>query len=119
LVEYPKIFVKLYSDFIVAKPSATQDVKAVPINHGPKSNVDFKAEFYGIDLNDLADTDFEVIHAALHKHKLLIFKGQPEISTPQNQYGLTRSIDLEEKTGDFPRKRGLFFFYPTSPYPSF
>ena len=90
----------------------------MPTDHGPKSNVDFGAEVYGIDLNDLADTDFEVIHAALHKNKLLIFKGQPEMLTPRNQYGLTRSIDSEEKTGGFARKRDLFFYH-TSPYPSF
>ena len=81
--------------------SAIKNIKIVPLQHGPKSNVDFGATINGIDLNQLTDSDFEVIHEALHKHKLLVFKGQPEMLLPQNQYGLTRRFDPEEATGGF------------------
>lgn len=63
--------------------------KVVPINHGPDSNVDFGAEVYGIDLNNFTDADFDFIHDALHHHKLLVFKQQPEMLSPQQQYLLT------------------------------
>lgn len=61
----------------------------VPIPHGPESKVDFGAEIYGIDLNNFTDADFDFISDALHKHKLLVFKEQPEMLTPQQQYRLT------------------------------
>lgn len=63
--------------------------KAVPIKHGPGSNVDFGAEVYGIDLNNFTDADFDFIHDALHRHKLLVFKQQPNMLDPQQQYKLT------------------------------
>jgi xanthine dioxygenase len=71
-------------------PHATSsNGKAVPIQHGPNSNVDFGAEIYGIDLNNFTDADFDFIHDALHRHKLLVFKQQPEMLSPQQQYKLT------------------------------
>ena len=63
--------------------------RVVPMNHGPDSNIDFGAEVYGIDLNDFSDADFDLISDALHKHKLLVFKQQPEMLTPQQQFRLT------------------------------
>lgn len=63
--------------------------KIVPIEHGKGSGVDFGAEVYGIDLNKLTDADFDFISDALHRHKLLVFKEQPEMLTPQQQYLLT------------------------------
>jgi hypothetical protein len=53
--------------------------------NGPKSNVDFGATVHGIDLNNLTESDFEIIHVAIHKYKLLIFKNQPEMLKPQQQ----------------------------------
>lgn len=83
-------------------PHATSsNGKAVPIQHGPNSNVDFGAEVYGIDLNNFTDADFGFIHDALHRHKLLVFKQQPEMLSPQQQYKLTSSFDPDEKTGGF------------------
>ncbi|EMR62657.1 putative alpha-ketoglutarate dependent xanthine dioxygenase protein [Eutypa lata UCREL1] len=75
--------------------------KAVPIKHGPRSNVDFGAEVYGIDLNNFTDADFDFIHDALHRHKLLVFKQQPNMLDPQQQYKLTSNFDPDEKTGGF------------------
>jgi hypothetical protein len=63
--------------------------RVVPIKHPQSSGVDFGAEIYGIDLNDFTDADFEFISDALHKHKLLVFKEQPQMLTPQQQYRLT------------------------------
>jgi alpha-ketoglutarate-dependent taurine dioxygenase len=63
--------------------------RAVPIEHPESSAVDFGAEIYGIDLNDFTDADFEFISDALHRHKLLVFKEQPQMLTPQQQYRLT------------------------------
>jgi alpha-ketoglutarate-dependent taurine dioxygenase len=63
--------------------------RAVPIPHLETSGVDFGAEIYGIDLNNFTDADFAFISDALHKHKLLVFKEQPQMLTPQQQYRLT------------------------------
>ncbi|KAI1854984.1 hypothetical protein JX265_012339 [Neoarthrinium moseri] len=79
----------------------TSNGKAVPIEHRSDSNVDFGAEVYGIDLNNFTDADFNFIHDALHRHKLLVFKEQPQMLKPQQQYRLTASFDPDEKTGGF------------------
>lgn len=63
--------------------------RVVPIKHAVASNVDFGAEIYGIDLNNFTDADFDFISQALHIHKLLVFKEQPQMLTPQQQYTLT------------------------------
>lgn len=63
--------------------------RVVPIRHPAGSKVDFGAEVYGIDLNAFTSADFELISDALHKHKLLVFKEQPEMLTPKQQYRLT------------------------------
>ena len=52
------------------------------IQHGSSSKVDFGAEIYGIDLNNFTDADFDFISDALHKHKLLVFKEQPQMLSP-------------------------------------
>ncbi|KLU88281.1 hypothetical protein MAPG_07268 [Magnaporthiopsis poae ATCC 64411] len=75
--------------------------RLVPIAHGNGSKVDFGAEVYGIDLNRFTDADFDFISDALHRHKMLVFKDQPEMLTPQQQYLLTSSFDPDEKTGGF------------------
>lgn len=63
--------------------------RVVPMDHGPGSHVDFGATVYGIDLNDFSDADFALISDALHRHKLLVFKEQPAMLKPQQQYRLT------------------------------
>lgn len=82
-------------------PSASSKITITPMDNGPKSKVDFGATVLGVDLNNLTDEDFEVIHKALHEHKLLVFKEQPEMLHPVNQYNLTRRFDPEETTGGF------------------
>lgn len=59
------------------------------MTHGPDSKIDFCAEIYGIDPNGFSDADFDLISDALHKHKLLVFKQQPQMLTPQQQFCLT------------------------------
>lgn len=80
IAEKPKLTIP-YAEF--------SDGRLVPIEHGPDSNVDFGAEVYGIDLNNFTSADFDFIHGALHRHKLLVFKQQPSMLTPQQQYKLT------------------------------
>lgn len=63
--------------------------KVVPLEHPSSSKVDFGAEVYGIDLNSFTEADFEFISDALHRHKLLVFKEQPAMLRPQQQYKLT------------------------------
>ncbi|KAI8665750.1 TfdA family taurine catabolism dioxygenase TauD [Fusarium sp. Ph1] len=75
------------------------------VQHKPGSKVDFGAEVYGIDLNTFTDADFNFISDALHKHKLLVFKEQPEMLKPQQQYKLTSSFDPDEKMGGFAHGR--------------
>ncbi|KAH7109112.1 TfdA family taurine catabolism dioxygenase TauD [Dendryphion nanum] len=79
----------------------TSNGRVHPIQHGPNSKVDFGAEVYGIDLNNFTDADFDLISDALHEHKLLVFKEQPQMLNPQQQYTLTSSFDPEETTGGF------------------
>jgi len=69
--------------------------RAVPIQHPEGSKVDFGAEIYGINLNNFTDADFSFISDSLHRHKLLVFKQQPEMLTPQQQYKLTSKYVLE------------------------
>jgi xanthine dioxygenase len=63
--------------------------RLIPIQHGKGSKVDFGAEIYGINLNNFTDADFSFISDSLHKHKMLVFKEQPQMLTPQQQYRLT------------------------------
>src|SRR3954465_834096 len=67
----------------------TSTGRVVPIKHSEGSKADFGAEIYGVDLNNFTDADFEFISDALHKWKLLVFKEQPEMLKPQQQYLLT------------------------------
>jgi hypothetical protein len=83
-------------------PRATStNGRVEPVKHAPGSKPGFGALVYGIDLNNFTDADFEFISEALHKHKLLVFKNQPEMLKPQQQYLLTSSFDPDEKTGGF------------------
>ena len=45
------------------------------------------------------DDDFKMIEDALHVHKLLIFKEQPEMLSPQQQYKLTSMFDVNGPGG--------------------
>ncbi|KAL4938323.1 hypothetical protein BDV06DRAFT_226090 [Aspergillus oleicola] len=99
LVELPRI---LTVREVYSPPQATTSSgRVVPIQHQEGSKADFGAEIYGIDLNNFTSADFDLISEALHKHKLLVFKEQPEMLTPQQQYCLTSCFDPDEKTGGF------------------
>lgn len=69
--------------------ASTTSGRAVPIVHHESSRIELGAEIYGIDLNNFSDADFEFISNARQKHKLLLFKEQPQMLTPQQQYRLT------------------------------
>jgi len=56
------------------------------------SDIDFGAELYGADLENVSEIDFEVIRRALYEHQVVIFKNQQDLS-PQAQYELTRLFD--------------------------
>ncbi|CAK7229234.1 hypothetical protein SCUCBS95973_007152 [Sporothrix curviconia] len=81
------------------------------IQHAEGSKVDFGALVYGIDLNNFTDADFEFISDALHKHKLLVFKEQPQMLRPQQQYRLTASFDPNETTGGFAHGKDPFLMH--------
>ncbi|KUL88839.1 hypothetical protein ZTR_03434 [Talaromyces verruculosus] len=81
--------------------ASSSNGRVVPIQHAAESKVNFGAEVYGIDLNHFTSADFELISDALHRHKLLVFKEQPEMLTPQQQYRLTACFDPDETTGGF------------------
>jgi xanthine dioxygenase len=86
---------------VVLPHATTTNGRVVPIEHAPGSKADFGALVYGINLNNFTDADFKLISDAVHKHKLLVFKEQPEMLRPQQQYLLTSSFDPDEKTGGF------------------
>lgn len=93
---------RLSSKTDISLPHAeTSNGRLVPIQHEAGSKVTFGCEVYGIDLNNFTDADFDFIHDALHRHKLLVFKQQPEMLKPQQQYKLTANFDPEETTGGF------------------
>jgi alpha-ketoglutarate-dependent taurine dioxygenase len=75
--------------------------RVVPFEHPADSKVDFGAAVYGIDLNELTDADFDFVSDALHRHKVLVFKEQPEMLRPPQQYLLTANFDPDETTGGF------------------
>jgi hypothetical protein len=83
------VAISLKADQKVLPHSDRSNGLVIPIQHDRRSNVDFGAEVYGIDLDKFTDADFDLIFDALHKHKLLVFKGQPKMLSPQQQYRLT------------------------------
>ncbi|KAK5108473.1 hypothetical protein LTR62_008291 [Meristemomyces frigidus] len=99
----PDLVIPLKADAapISLRHSDKSEGRAVPIVRKPGSKVDFGAEIYGINLNDFSNADFTFISDALHRHKLLVFKEQPEMLSPQQQYRLTSSFDPDETTGGF------------------
>jgi hypothetical protein len=90
-VDRPGLTIPLKSELtpITLRHCLASEGKLVPIGHRAGSKANFGAEVYGINLNDFSDADFDFISDALHKYKLLVFKQQPEMLTPQQQYKLT------------------------------
>lgn len=58
----------------------------------PLPNQPLGAEVRNAKLDDLNQTDFELIRRALYTHQVLLFKGQQDLS-PKAQYELTRMFD--------------------------
>jgi hypothetical protein len=92
VVEPPKVL--SVHEVYVPPEAETSNGRVVPIQHSEGNKVDFGAEIYGIDLNNFTSADFALISDALHKHKLLVFKEQPQMLTPQQQYRLTAWYDI-------------------------
>lgn len=86
---------------VVLPHSTSSNGRVVEIEHKEGADPGFGAQVYGIDLNNFSDADFEFISNALHKHKLLVFKEQPQMLKPQQQYLLTSQFDPDETTGGF------------------
>ncbi|PWY67820.1 alpha-ketoglutarate dependent xanthine dioxygenase [Aspergillus eucalypticola CBS 122712] len=58
----------------------------------PGSDIDFGAIVENIDLENLTDDDFSVIHRALYENLVVVVKNQHHLS-PKAQYELTRRFD--------------------------
>ncbi|KAI9889997.1 MAG: hypothetical protein M1814_004615 [Vezdaea aestivalis] len=58
----------------------------------PGSSLDFGAEIQNADLNNLNDSDFDVIRSALYNNQVVVFKGQAGL-TPKAQFLLTQRFD--------------------------
>jgi alpha-ketoglutarate-dependent taurine dioxygenase len=67
-------------------------VKIRPISVPIDSAVTFGAEIVNINLENLSDADFAIIHDALYKHQVLVFKNQSPL-TPRGQFLLTQRFD--------------------------
>ncbi|KAJ4300250.1 Alpha-ketoglutarate-dependent xanthine dioxygenase xan-1 [Collariella sp. IMI 366227] len=72
-------------------PSATGPV-VQPLAHPEDSKLNFGAVVTGIDVENLTDSDFTLLHTALFTHQVLILKNQSHV-TPHAQYLLTHRFD--------------------------
>ncbi|OGE49847.1 hypothetical protein PENARI_c019G08957 [Penicillium arizonense] len=69
------------------------------LKHVPGSAVDFGVAIDNVDLENLTDDDFAIVHDALYHHHLVLFKNQKDLS-PKAQYELTKRFDpASEKYG--------------------
>lgn len=72
---------------------STMAIKSLVEVH-PFTDRPLGAEVRNADLENLSQTDFDVIRRALYTHQVLLFKGQQGFS-PAGQYELTRKFDPE------------------------
>lgn len=63
-----------------------------PLSPPTGSRVEFGAELRGADLENISETDWDVIYNALYNYQVIIFKGQQNLSA-KAQYELTRMFD--------------------------
>jgi len=63
-----------------------------PIAPPKGSRFDFGAELRNADLENLTESDFDIIQRALYENQVILFKGQQNLS-PKAQYELTRLFD--------------------------
>nr|POE79315.1 putative dioxygenase [Quercus suber] len=67
-------------------------ITVTPLTPPAGSKVDFGAELHHADLENISESDFQVIRKALYEHQVVIFKGQQDLS-PKAQFELTRLFD--------------------------
>ncbi|EED12156.1 conserved hypothetical protein [Talaromyces stipitatus ATCC 10500] len=70
--------------------AVTATVKPLPTPKG--SSVDFGSIITGVDLENLSDEDFQLIHDTLYKTSVVVIKSKPDVSA-KAQYELTRRFD--------------------------
>ncbi|GAP85692.2 putative family Taurine catabolism dioxygenase [Rosellinia necatrix] len=63
-----------------------------PLTFPKESAIDFGAEVSNVDIENLTDDEFAVIHDALFRHQLLVFRDQGHVS-PRAQFELTRRFE--------------------------
>lgn len=63
-----------------------------PIEAPASAKFDIGAELKGADLENINESDFEVIRKALYEYQVVLFRGQESLS-PNAQYELTRLFD--------------------------
>ncbi|KAJ5364089.1 uncharacterized protein N7496_009802 [Penicillium cataractarum] len=70
----------------------TLTISCKPLTKSAESQVDFGAELHGLNMEELTDDDFAILHKALYEHQVVVVKNQQNLS-PKAQYELTRRFD--------------------------
>lgn len=71
---------------------AVKDLEVRPLQILSTSAVNFGVEIANVDLENLTDSDFEIIREALYNSHVVVLKNQAGVS-PKAQYELTRRFD--------------------------
>lgn len=71
---------------------AVKTLQVQPLSVPSTSKVDFGAQIDNVDLENLSDSDFEIIRNALYTSHVLVLKNQAGVS-PKAQYELTKRFD--------------------------
>lgn len=71
---------------------AIKTLEVRPIISPEGSAINFGAEIFNADLENLSDADFATIESALYTHQVLVFKNQQSL-TPKGQFLLTQRFD--------------------------
>ncbi|KAH7319588.1 hypothetical protein B0I35DRAFT_408390 [Stachybotrys elegans] len=67
-------------------------VTITPIAAPQGSRIDFGATVTNVDIENLSDADFQLLHEALFTHQVLVLKNQSH-ATPRAQYEVTQRFD--------------------------
>ncbi|KAH7109423.1 TfdA family taurine catabolism dioxygenase TauD [Dendryphion nanum] len=67
-------------------------IQIAPVAHPTNSQRNIGAIATNLDVNNLSEADWNVIHDALYKYSVLVLKGQNN-ATPKSQYELTQRFD--------------------------
>jgi xanthine dioxygenase len=73
----------------ISTPSA---ITVHPFEHSSDSGVDFGAELRNVDLSNVTDDDFEIIHNAVYNYQVVLIKDQSGV-TPAQQFALNNMFD--------------------------